>query len=260
MVDRLNPEAIFVEHLGWIDKVAATASRKHGVFGDDAEDFASWVKLTMMEDDYAILRKFHGEASWRTLIATVVVRLFYAYTRERQRRWRPSAAAERLGPPAGELERLVYRDGYRLEQAGEKLRIEGRTTLSDAELARLFTQLPERAPIRPVELHGDHVLDGLAGESRADERIVGAEAVAWHGEVSDALRRAMDRMEPEERVITRMYFQDGRSIADVARILGIEQKPLYRRIPRLRDRLRELLEGEGITKTEVQNLLDAEET
>lgn len=260
MHDRLNPEAIFLEHLAWIDKVAAMASRRHGLWDADAEDFAAWARIRLMENDYAVFRKFRGEADWKTFIATVVVRLSHGYSRERRGRWRTSAAAERLGPPAPELEMLVHRDGYRLEQAGEKLRTAGRTSLSDTELARLLARLPEREPLRPVQVAADPVLDGTEGAFRADERVTAAEAESAHGALLAALRRAMERMPAEDRMIVRMHYGDGHSLAHVARELHIEQKPLYRRITKLRDTLREHLEREGVSSRDVRALLDREES
>jgi RNA polymerase sigma factor (sigma-70 family) len=258
MPERLNPEAIFLEHLNWIDRVAATACRQHGVWGAAAEDFAAWVRLKIMEDDYALLRNFRGESAVKTYFVTLVTRLFHDYRREQFGRWRPSAAARRLGSPAVELEALVRRDGERLDQAGEKLRTAGRTTMSDRELARLLAQLPEREALRPREVPADAVLDRAEDSARADDRITAAEAEARANEVGATLRGVMSQLEPEDRMIVRMHFQDGYSVAAVARILRLEQKPLYRRIERLRNRVRELLEREGITDSSLRAQLDSE--
>jgi RNA polymerase sigma factor (sigma-70 family) len=246
MLDQLNPEAILVEHLGYIEKVAIRNCRHSGLHGPDAEDFVSWLKIRLMEDDYAVIRKFRGDSRITTYLAMVVARQLFAYLREKRGRWRPSAAAERLGPPADELEDLVYRQGYTLTQAGEKLRTEGRTTLSDLELARLLEQLRERPPLRPMEVPSDTVLE-TEGSSRADDRVNAAEAGARHGDFMARLGRVLGQLTPEERNIVRLYFQEDYSAADVARALGLDQKPLYRRIPRLKARMRALLEQEGIS-------------
>jgi RNA polymerase sigma factor (sigma-70 family) len=259
MPDPLNPEAILLAHLGWIDKMAAFASRKHGRRDAEAEDFASWATMKLVEGDYAIFRTFRGEADWKTFIATVMVRLSIAYSREHQGRWRPSAAAERMGTPAKELEQLVRRDGYTVVQAGEKLRTAGVTDLSDLELARLLDTLPARGPMRPVEVEADPVLEGTEGSDRADERVEAAEAETERSALKAALLRGMDAMSYEERMIVWMHYGEGRTLAYVARALNIEQKPLYRRIDKLRDLLRSHLEREGVSSREVRALLHLEE-
>lgn len=254
MADRQYAEKRFLEHRAWIDRVAAMTCSKHGVWGTDAEDFASWIRIRLMEDDYATIRKFRGESNLRTYLATVVVRQFHEYRRGRRGRWRPSAAAARLGPPAGELEALVRRDGYSLAQAGEKLRTAGRTTLSDTELARLLNQLPARQPLRPVEVPDD-VVDDTKGDFHSDARVTATEAAAQRTLVMGALQRAMGLLDPEEQMIVRMHFGDGRSLADVARTLHIEQKPLYRRVERLRLRLREHLKDAGVHREDVHGAI-----
>ena len=60
-------------------------------------------------------------------------------------------------------------------------------------------------------------------------------------------------------MIMRMHFADGFSVADVARALGLEQKPLYRRLERLRKLLRTYLEAEGIDGAEVREALSQQE-
>lgn len=255
MFDRLNPEDLFLEHLGWIEKVAATVCAKHGTWGAEAEDFAGWIRMKLMEDGYAVFRKFRGESELKTYIATVVVRQFHEYGRGLRGRWRPSQAAERLGPPAPQLEALVYRDGHRLEQAGEILRTAGRTTLSDGELARLLARVPARGPMRPVEVPSEAVLDGIEDASRADERITAAEAGERRAGVLAALKRALARLDGEDAMIVRMHLADGRTLADVARALQLEQKPLYRRVDRLRRKMRELLAEEGVREGDVRAML-----
>jgi RNA polymerase sigma factor for flagellar operon FliA len=259
MIDRLNPEALFLEHLSWIDKVASAACSKHGVWGDEAEDFITSMRIKLMENDYAILRKFRGTSQLKTYLAAVIVRYFYEFERTRRGRWRSSAVAERLGTPARELEMLVHRDGYALEEAGEKLRAAGRTTLSDAELARLLKRLPPHAPLRSVEVGAAPLLETAPDASRTDERMTAAGADTRRREMRDALEVAMNQLDPEEQLIVRMHFADGHSVADVARALRLEQKPLYRRLDRLRARLRVLLESEGLRQDDVRGVLSEHE-
>jgi RNA polymerase sigma factor (sigma-70 family) len=259
MSDRLNARAVFIEYRDTIERAAAAAARRYRLWGDDAEDFGTWVKIKLMADDYAVFHKFRGESDWKTYLTTVVVRLGSAYTRERLGRWRPSAEATRRGPPAPELERLVRRDGYPLSQAGEKLRTSGATTLSDTELARLLEELPRRPPLRPVQVPAEPVLEAARARSHADSRVTEAESDAWRGELTAALHGAMERLTPEERMIVSLYYGEELSVADVARALNIKQMPLYRRIPRLRDALRGYLEERGVSGDKVRSLLTRED-
>jgi RNA polymerase sigma factor for flagellar operon FliA len=50
------------------------------------------------------------------------------------------------------------------------------------------------------------------------------------------------------------------SVAEIARTLAIPQKPLYRRLERLLEHLREQLEAEGISRERVSDFLDGAAT
>ena len=111
----------------------------------EQEDFASFVKLRLIEDDYAILRKFQSRSSLHTYLIAVIGRMSFDFCVERWGRWRPSAKAERLGPVAITLERLVSRDGHTLEEAMEIVRTNHAATQTYAELRALWNELPVRA-------------------------------------------------------------------------------------------------------------------
>jgi RNA polymerase sigma factor for flagellar operon FliA len=256
MDDPKNPEILILEHLGWINRVSEMTCTQHGVWGPEAEDFAASVRLKIMEDDYAILRRHRGESSLKTYLAAIVHRKFLDHWREQRGRWRPSAEARRLGPPAPDLEALVYRDNYRLDQAGEKLRTSGRTTLSDRGLGRLLKKLPLREPLWHQDVSTDAVPDTTEADARADDGVTRAERRVLRDHVTGALRRAMAQLTSEDQVIVRMHIVDGLSLADVARALMIEQKPLYRRVKRLRELLRTIMEAEGVHGDDVQDLME----
>jgi RNA polymerase sigma factor for flagellar operon FliA len=255
MLDREAAEALFLKHLDWIERFATRACGGQGLWGADAEDFIGWVRMKLMADDYAVIRDFVGNSEFRTYLGTVITRHLVTYIRAQRGRWRPTVAAVRLGPVAVELEKLVRGGGYTLQQAGEKLRTSGRTSLSDAELARLLGQIPGRPPLRPVVGEPDTGLDFAPGDSRADERVIEAEADARRAEMLSALGIALKQLDPEEQLIVQMHFAQEHTVADVARALRVEQKPLYRRVERLRARLRGILESAGLKGDDVRALL-----
>jgi RNA polymerase sigma factor (sigma-70 family) len=254
MPDRSELEALFVEHLSAIERIVAALCRRHGLTGDSAADFGSWVKLRLVENDYAVLAKFRGESSLTTYLTVVMAMLFRDYCVERWGRWRPSAAAQRRGPLAVRLETLVRRDRYPLDQAAQLLRTSGETTLSDRELAKLLGDLPDRGPLRPTEV-GPEPLADLPTGMRADEAVDREQADADRRAADEALRRGLARLSAEDQLIVRMRFWEGLSIADVARGLGLPQKPLYRRIEHALAELRRHLEAAGVSRERARVIL-----
>jgi RNA polymerase sigma factor for flagellar operon FliA len=67
-------EALFVSQLAVIERVISFVSSRHHMPGVEADDFASHAKLKLIEDDYAILRKFQGRSSLRTYLTVVIER------------------------------------------------------------------------------------------------------------------------------------------------------------------------------------------
>lgn len=252
--ERQKAEALFLANLEWIERSAASLCRRYGLHGDEAEDVCSWVKLKLIEDDYAPLRKFRGDSSIRTYLVVVVAALFRDYRAGHWGRWRPSAAALRAGPLAVRLETLVYRDGCTLDQAARTLRQSGETEQSDAELSRLLAQLPVRGPLRPYEA-GEAPLEALPAASFADERVSADEALRTRRAVFGALEQAMAHLPDEDRLIIRLVYWKGLSVADVSRALKVPQKPLYRRIERILGQLRRELPGAGVQPEQLRDFL-----
>jgi len=254
MLDRPEERrSLFLAHLAYIERVAAKWCRMNGVWGQEAEDFVSEAMLKLMENDCAVLSKFRGECEVQKFLAVVAVQRLREHARERWGRWRNSVAARGLGALAMELEVLVYRDRYTLAQAGEKLRVAGKTAQSDAELARLLAQFPVRRPLRPEG--GAVPPELLEAPDTADRWVEDEEREKRCRTVMERLREVLGRLEPEERVAARMRFAERRKVGEVARALCVETRPLFRRLAGLRLRLRESLEAVGVTEDDMIDCL-----
>lgn len=252
--ERQKAEALFLSNLDWIERSAASLCRRYGLVGDEAKDMCSWVKLKLIEDDYAPIRKFREESSIRTYLVVVVASLFRDYRARHWGRWRPSAAAQRAGDVAVRLETLVYRDGCTLDQAVRTLRAAGEVKLTDAEFARLLGGLPVRGPLRPHEA-GEAPLEAVAAASSAEERVAADESDQTRRTVFGALERVMARLPAEDRLIIQLIYWQGLSVADVARVRSLPQKPLYRRIERILGQLRRDLPVEGVQPEQLREFL-----
>ena len=137
-------EALFLSQLAVIERVISFVSSRHHLPGVDADDFGAHVKLKLIEDDYAVLKKFEGRSSLRTYLTVVIQRLFLDYRIAAWGKWRPSAEATRGGEIAILLERLTSRDGYSFDEACELLETNHQVTLPRAELEAMAGRLPGR--------------------------------------------------------------------------------------------------------------------
>jgi RNA polymerase sigma factor for flagellar operon FliA len=252
-------EALLVQHLPFIRRTAAKLCHRHGLDDDETDEFVSWTIAKLVENDYAALRKFRGESSITTYLTVVISMHYRDYRVAELGRWRPSAEAKRQGAEAVALEELVYRDGYGVTEAVSILRTRGKTTRPDRELFAVFATLPIRHRGRPRAVRGDDPWSEAPSDRSADERIVAAETGSQRTRVSEGLERVLAELPAEDALIVRMHFFENVKIAAVARSLGLEQKPLYRRLERILSRLRGELVAAGISPERVAELLEDDE-
>ncbi len=245
-----DPERAFVEHLPTIDRVIAIIVRRNAVSAADADEFASWVRARIVDSGYAIFQKFAGRSSISTYLSVVLNNLFLDYRNSTWGRWRPSAAATRLGPIGVRLEELLLRDGATLREAIEVLRSAG-VPETDVEIGRMSRQLPLRPQASEVPLTVlDSMTEAVVSSPLADSESNDADKLA--------LRIAIEALTPEEQVIMRMRFWDDMSVADIARVLRLEQKPFYRRIESIEVKLRAMLIERGLDRERAHELLTSE--
>lgn len=234
-----DPSLTFVRHLPVIDRVVAILGRRNSLSITDVEEFGAWARARIIDADYAVLRKFTGRASLSTYLSVVVTNLFHDWRNAQWGRWRPSAAATRLGPVAMRLEQLLYRDGYSIREAIELFRTSG-IDVPDSDLRRIAASIPVRASNAETSLEA-------ATQTPADVDE-GMQRTVADAPLRDALRDALDELPAEDRVIVRMWFWEGESIADIARLLRLDQKKLYRRLESIEALLRSHLARRGIDR------------
>lgn len=248
----VSSDSPLLPHLPLIERVIRHICRRNCLSPDEAEDFASWMRVKLVESGEDILRKHDGRGTLETYLTVVVQRRFLDYRIEKWGKWRPSAAAKRLGEVAVGLERLVVKEGIPFEQAAEILRRNHGVTLSVAELAALGARLYLERTQRPA---GEDEIGDVADPRRADDAVRLAERRAAAIRACQALEAALQQLDEHDRLIVKMCYLDGHSVAAVARRLEIDQKPLYPRLTRLKEQLRGQLESQGITREMVCDLI-----
>jgi RNA polymerase sigma factor (sigma-70 family) len=257
LLDSRECERILVTNLPLVEQLCRFFCRGSRMVAEDVDDFLSEARLHLIEDDYRVLRRFEGRCSLATFLAMTIQHLLFDYRARRWGRFRPSQAARRLGPLGLRLETLVLRDRKSPAEAADALAAEGyAVTPGDAE--RLAAQFPKRSP-RALEVGMDDVDDrdpGLAaGTESADAGVAGRERLAVSRTIDDAMRVAMQDLPAEDRTILRLHFDAGMSVADIARSLGLESRPLYRRLSRICGVLRERLFAAGVSGSDVTDLV-----
>ncbi len=249
----MTGEQRFIDELPLIERVIGSICRRRALGEDEAEDFASWVRVRLIDKDYAIVAKFQERSRFSTFMTTVIQHLFLDYRIAKWGKWRPSAKAKRLGREAVELERLIHRDGHAASEAVEVLWHNHRGQLAREDLERLVAEVPSRERRRFV---GDAELEHLEAPGSSAERASRSAVEPFAEATGNALGRALAELTARDRLVLKMHFQEGFTIADIARTLRLDAKALYPRIEQCKRQLRGFLEAEGITNERVAEVLE----
>ena len=244
----------FVSELSTIDAATAAIARGHRLTADQADDLRALVHLKLIDNDYAILRKFEGRGSFRAYVSVIARRVLLDMRAGMWGKWRPSAQAKREGEVARLLERLTTRQGLPFDQACRVLETKHGVALDRATLQSMYDRLPPRAPRLIV---GAEPLEKLPAASAS------AEDLAEAGERRCVARRAaqilaaeLTRLSADDRRILQLRFVDGLTIAEIgSRLSCANIKALYRRVRTMLDELRARLEAHGLDRAEVLDVV-----
>jgi RNA polymerase sigma factor (sigma-70 family) len=252
----LPPDQLFLENRPFIEKVVAQSCRRSHFSPEEAKDFASCVNIKLIEDDYGVFRQFKGDSNLETYLATVIKRFVLDYRNHIWGKWRESAEAKRLGDVAERLEKLLVREKHSFDEAVQILRINEKLGMTEAELADLRAKLPQRAGRQIV---GEEALQGIpARELRPDEEFEEKEKQRKCRRILMKLRRALEGLSDNDRVFVLLAME--MKVADIARVQGLEQKPLYRRVEKICKELKKALEREGVRREDVKEILGCLQT
>ena len=255
----MHPEELFRTNLALVERVIDGVCRRAGLRDADAEDFASTAKLALIENDYAILRGYEGRAPLGAFLTVVVQRMLSREWMRLRGRWHPSAEAERGGPAAVLLEKLTMRDGRSLDEAVDIVRTTD-PSLDRNTVRQMAERLPQRFPrLRLVPLVSDEEQPLVAADA-ADARAAEGETRRMSERAASVVRETIAALPLQDRMLVRFHFGAEMSIADAARMLGVPQRPLYRRIESLLHQLREALERAGLGSAAIEDVISAGES
>jgi RNA polymerase sigma factor (sigma-70 family) len=235
-----------------IQKRLLQLSRRSGLPGYEAEEFRSWALFKLVEDDSRVLASWEGRSSFSTFLTVVLVNLMRDYRIHLWGKWRPSAAARRQGREAILLERLCSRDGLSLDEAIERLRTEHAVTLSRSELERIAASLNRRPERRKIS---DEELNHVPVDGQVEVRIEEAERSRTEDELRVLLTPLLHALPAEDRLLLKLHYWEGLTMAAIAPILGRPQRELYSVRDKCLKKIRRTLEEAGMSPERVMTLL-----
>lgn len=216
--------ALLETHLDLIQRSLHHLSWRGGLPASEAEEFRSWALFKLVDDDYRILGRWKGRSSFPTFLSVVLLNLLRDYRIHLWGKWRPSAASRRGGSTGVLLERLLLRDGLSCAETSERLQAEHGIILSQDEVARLSAAFPRRPEKRRA---GEEELLQIAVDGEVEIRVVDRDRERAARRLRETLGPLLQSLPSEERLLLKLSFFDGLSMASIAPILGRPQRELY---------------------------------
>lgn len=253
----VNVSELYLSHRSQIDRTIAAVCRRNRVSHADAQEFASVAHLHLIDNDYAVLRAYQGRAEVGAFLHAVIRRVFQDWRKANWGRWRPSAAVVRMGPVAVQLETLLVRDRRPLHEAIEVLRTNHGVTESPAALTMMAATFPSRTmrAFESIDLVPEPADESSTEYASASASVERAEASAAASRVAAALDAALAQLPTQDRLILKMRFESGATVATISRVLAVDQASLYRRVERLLSTMRAALERTGVGQSEARDVL-----
>lgn len=246
-----------------IGRIAHTRARGAGMAADDALDLEQDLKLALMKDSAAPLRRFAGRGSFTGFVRIVVQHLAEDLVRARLGRQRDPEAVQRLDPLARRIYRLLHVEGHRADQLEHLVRDAAGQPLPKAEIvaavSRLDTVLGAHAPLgRPravsltvVSADGEQRDRPLPNDAPSPEALLIASEERTRQEAAlDAVTAAMASLPDDARAYLHHRFMQDPPLPPrrIAELMGLPIEELYRRRRRWEDLMRAELRCLGIDK------------
>jgi len=128
-------------------------------------------------------------------------------------------------------------------------------SITRSEFDAIVAELPERRQrlraVDAVDVEDELAVPPSQVEAHAEREDRSVAAATITATLSDAIAG----LGTEDRTILRLHFDAGLTIAEIARSMHLEQKPLYRRLTRICDGLRKQLLEAGISPGRVDELI-----
>lgn len=239
---RNSPRGWLESNIETVEKAVRYVAVRRRLAAADADDLLSTVLTHLVTDDYRVLRLFRGQSSISTYLTVVVDRVLLDARTRAWGKWRPSAQARRLGERAVIFDRLVRRDGLEPAHARELVG-------APLEWMSLLSRTSLKKPARPAGFVDIGAAKTYCSPAADPHAVLMEQYHAKQGiELGQQLERALCSLPVADQVLVRMRHEQGLKVSQIATMLGIDQKKLYRRLDAIHDDLRSAIKAMGVSR------------
>ena len=238
-------------------------------FGDNsfAEEAALAVMEGIQENNWQRVRAYGGKSTFTTYLRAITLRLLEDFSRSRFGRVRPPLWVKTLGGIWGKLfialclERLAVSDAVEVV-AQNQITVE-KKEIEEAAY-ELLARIIDCGTDRGLEVsysETDHVGSETIGSGQSDyleengrdkmlhhlfQCILGEEHAAVSKDMGERFDSLDIQLQPEEKILLKLSFQDGLNVTAAGRFLGLTRYQAHGKMNRMMKRIRTEFERTGM--------------
>ncbi len=249
------------EHLALLDRLAARRFNNATL----AEEAALFALEKLNEDNGRRLNSYDGRCRFRSYFAAVVVRLLEDFSRQRFGRKRAPAWLQRLGGLWLRLYTLLCLERYDMVAAVEIMNTRHQLSRpSSEEMAQTIKQqvsdcgAPQGQEVELTEEHGNDTDQEPEQDLHRQQQQKFFQAL-FHLSTTDqplpqqfqtfpALKDLQIEINGQERMLLKLCYQDGLTVTEAGRLLGLASNQVHGKMRRLLNRLRQAFSNAGLVQ------------
>jgi len=227
---------------------------------NEALELSNQVLDTLQHDNYRVLRQFKGEAKLSTYITTIIARQAVDLVRKKLGRSREKERAQKFGKTGMIIYEKIILQGCSLAEIYLELKSGENISQSLEELETIaekirgkkssLTFLNGDNPVVKngaiVNEDGDYIIPDKKNDP--EELLIEEQRKQKLGEI---VKEIIAQLNGEERIILRMRFpandeEKPGKVEQIATVLGISEKAVYKRIARILHKCKNLLDQKGV--------------
>lgn len=268
-MDKEEAKSFLESNFKIIQGVINKACRKYSLDGEDADEFSSIVYEKLLDDDYKKIRSFGGSSSFSTYITAVISHIFIdTIIRPMKGRWKASQKALALGREAIELEELVLKNSYNIDQAIETLvenpdysinKDDAYKMASELKLQKKYTERKTKRSAKNPNTGHVEVLEYISdGKSISPEKgLINEEILHKKEEIEQSVKEMIELLTNEERLIIKMkYYGEGKTVSEIARVLNRERSYVDEKLNKIKKEFKNKLLSMGFGIDDVKDVMD----
>lgn len=210
---------------------------------DEALECSNCVYEYLVKDDYACLKKFKGNSKFTTFLYPIINNLSIDCHRKKYGRKRVPKSIEKLGPLHISIYKLVCFKRYTVDEVYEILRMGEQFDGAYEDYEKV---------VAPIQEKGCHKDPRFSSMDNPDDSKIHLEVVLAKQKPEKRIlagrvaRKAIEELSDEDRTLTRLVWESGKSAAAAARVLGISAQTARKRLKKIQIQIQKKLLEKGI--------------